>query len=692
MATEEYKDMFIEESREHLNTINQSLLDFEKEPDNQGALNKIFRAAHTIKGMSATMNYDKIQKLSHKTEDTLDMIRNHQIEVNSDVIDLIFDCFDGIEHMVDDISSNDATDFDIEGLIERLEHHMDTVTDTNKPKDAPKEKKKSITDHADRLQLDSKATDLIKKELANGHYAYKLSIAVDKSCVMKSIRSFLLLKKLKEVGTIVHSVPDVHAVEDGEFDAGFELYYVSDEGKEDVEHIVDSVAELSTKIVAPLVQEDDALVLLNPSKQDASSRESATPEKPLQSQDDKKTNARQENAQKTEVKSKQTGSHQQSIRIGMEQLDTFMNLIGELVISKGRLAQIAADHRLDDLTETINTFDRLTTELQDKIMIIRMIPMKHIFDRFPRMVRDLAKNRGKQVNFIIEGEGIELDRTVLDEIGDPLVHLLRNCIDHGIEPPEVRLAKEKPGQGTVHLIAERKRDHVLITVKDDGAGIDPEVMKKAAVKKGLRSQEEVDALSEKDALDLLWLPGLSSAETITDVSGRGVGMDVVKSTIENLNGMAEFSTIKGEGTTFSLRLPLTMAIFKALFVGVGKETFAIPISNVIETISLQQEEIKIVRGTMTTVLRNNILPLQPLDHILHIERMEKRKAGDAMYAVVIQKEDKQFGLVVDRLVGEQEITIKNIGSSLKKTKGISGVTITGDGRVILVIDVNTLVD
>jgi two-component system chemotaxis sensor kinase CheA len=675
MATEDYKDMFIEESKEHLNTINQSLLDFEKEPDNQEALNKIFRAAHTIKGMSATMNYDKIQKLSHKTEDTLDMIRNHQIDVNSDVIDLIFDCFDGIEQM------------------ERLEHHMDTVSDTTKPQKAHKEKKKGITENADQLHLDSKAADRIKKALAKGNYAYKLSIDVDKNCMMKSIRSYLLLKKLKEVGNIVHSIPDVRAVEDGEFDAGFELYYISDEGKEDVERIVDSVAELSTKIVTPLVHENDNLTLLSSSNRDASSEESATPEKSLSPQENEKGTERRDHPQKTENKAKQTSTtHQQSIRIGMEQLDTFMNLIGELVISKGRLAQIATDHRLEDLTETINTFDRLTTELQDKIMTIRMIPMKHIFDRFPRMVRDLAKGRGKNVNFIIEGEGIELDRTVLDEIGDPLVHLLRNCIDHGVESPEARLAKGKPEQGTVYLIAERKRDHVLITVKDDGAGIDPEVMRKAAVKKGLRSQDEVDAFSDREALDLLWLPGLSSAEAVTDVSGRGVGMDVVKSTIENLNGIVEFTTTKGEGTTFSLKLPLTMAIFKALFVGVGKETFAIPISNVIETISLQQDEIKIVRGTMTTVLRNNILPLQPLDHILHIERMEQRKAEETMYAVVIQKEDKQFGLVVDRLVGEQEITIKNIGSSLKKTKGIAGVTITGDGRVILVIDVNTLVD
>jgi two-component system chemotaxis sensor kinase CheA len=390
-------------------------------------------------------------------------------------------------------------------------------------------------------------------------------------------------------------------------------------------------------------------------------------------------------------KTKSIKGSAQSIRIGMDQLDTFMNLIGELVISKGRLAQIAADNGIDDLSETVSTFDRLATELQDKITTIRMIPMNHVFDRFPRMVRDLAKSNGKKINLLIEGGDIELDRTVLDKIGDPLVHLLRNSVDHGIESPEDRKTKGKPEEGTVELIAERTRNNVLIKVRDDGKGIDPVTMKKAAVKKGLRSQQQVDKLDNKEAIDLLWLPGLSTAEKITNVSGRGVVMYVVKSTIEQLNGSIELSSEIDKGSTFSLLLPLTMAIFKALFVGVGEETYAIPISNVSETVSLSNEDVNFIRGQMTTVLRDNVLPLISLSDVLEIEK-NSEELKSTMCAVIAQKENKQIGLIVDRLIGEQEITIKNIGSSLGKTKGIAGVTITGDGRVILVIDINTLID
>ena len=373
----------------------------------------------------------------------------------------------------------------------------------------------------------------------------------------------------------------------------------------------------------------------------------------------------------------------------MYQLDYFMNLIGELVISKGRSGQIAMDHNIDELSETINTFDRLTTDLQDKIMNIRMIPMSHIFNRFPRMIRDLAKGTNKKINLNIEGEGIELDRTVLDKIGDPLVHLLRNSVDHGIESPEERKKKGKPEEGTVNLIAERKRNHVLITVSDDGKGISADLMRRTAVKKGLKTEEEVGAMDEREALNLLWLPGLSSSEVITNVSGRGVGMDVVKSTIEKLNGVVEFTTEIDKGSTFSLKLPLTMAIFKSLFVGIGDETYAIPISNIIETVKITQGDIKLINGRQVTLLRNRVLPLSFLKELLGKQFDDEIDRKD-MYAVVIQKEDKQFGLIVNKLIGEQEITIKNVGGAMKRTKGIAGVTITGDGRVILVLDINTL--
>ena len=484
--------------------------------------------------------------------------------------------------------------------------------------------------------------------------------------------------KCKGGAASIGLIPYPPRIENGEFDKGFDLYYVTQENKEEVEQILNSVAELETKLVIPVEYNDGKLQLII---SEASLNKPESPKSTIGSQ-----------STKTEKTSDVKASHKsvQTIRIGMDQLDHFMNLIGELVISKGRLTQIAQEHKLDDLTETIGTVDRLTTELQDKIMMIRMIPMKHIFNRFPRMVRDLAKKNGKKIDFNIEGEGIELDRTVLEEIGDPLVHLLRNSVDHGIETPEERKKKGKSEVGRIDLIAERTRDHVLITIRDDGRGIDPQLMRNIAVEKGLKTQEEVDAMDDKAAIDLIWLPGFSTAKEITNVSGRGVGMDVVKSVIERLNGTVEISTEIDKGTTFTLRLPLTMAIFKSLFVKSGDEIYAIPVSSVIETIKLNDRDIKTIDGRKITILRDTVLPLVSMRELLDIPKIGKEKTE--IYAVVIQRGDEKIGLMVDQLIGEQEITIKNIEGSLKKTKGVAGITITGDGRVIIVLDINTLID
>jgi len=675
----EYKDLFVEEAREHLNTLNQALLILEKDPHDKEALNKIFRAAHTIKGMSATMNYEKIQKLSHKTEDALDLIRNNKLEVNAEIMDLIFKCFDGIETMVEQIAENNMTEFDIVGLVEDLEKHM-SIEDASKKKEKTPEKP-TPTQDIKKLNLSTEASQNIIKEINNGKHAYKLTISVDKTCTMKSIRAYLLLKKLSDSGNITYSIPEKKSIEDGAFNEGFEIYYISSQDQQSIEKMINSVSELSTRIVSPILYENNQLNV----------QYGEQPDKPTLAMEQKQASGLEKatKTKPTENKTKTVKSDVQSIRIGMDQLDLFMNLIGELVISKSRLSQIASEHKLEDLSETANTVDRLTTELQDKIMAIRMIPMKHVFDRFPRMIRDLARDNGKKINLVIKGEGIELDRTILDEIGDPLVHLLRNAVDHGVETPEIRQANGKPVEGTVDLIAERTRNHVLITVRDDGKGIDPQAMRNAAVRKGLKTKEEVDKLDEKEAINLLFLAGLSTAEKITNVSGRGVGMDVVKSTIDKLNGTIEIFSEIGKGSTFNLRLPLTMAIVKALFIGVGKEVYAIPISNVVETISLDNKDIQMVGGGKTTILRNDVLPLTFLQDILTIDENAEHKT--IMNAVVVQKEDRKIGLIVDRLIGEQEITIKNIGGTLKRTKGIAGVTITGDGRVILVIDVNTLV-
>ena len=674
----EYKEMFIEEAREHLTTLNQSLLDFEQNPEDEDALNKIFRAAHTIKGMAATLNYDPIQHLSHKTEDTLDLIRQHQINVDGSVVDLIFDCFDGIEAMVEDIAVNDATDFEVTPLIDQLEQYLESTTDK---KDQPKSKKPTSSTSVS-LDFPKKTNETILQKLEQDQHVYGLHISVEEQCKMKSIRAYLLLKKLTDNGEIVYSKPSRKKIEEGDFDQSFDLFYTTKAEAEAVHEIVDSVSEIEEKQVVPLTIEDDKITLPKEFAQDQ-------PAKKPEKQDKKQPTTKSTSKKPTKPKKGSQGQSQ-SIRVSMDQLDEFMNLIGELVISKGRLTQIASDHNLDDLTETISTFDRLANQLQDKIMNIRMIPMKHIFNRFPRMIRDLSKQSSKQIDFQMEGEGIELDRTILDEIGDPLVHLLRNAIDHGVETPEEREKNGKSPSGTVQLIAERKRNHVLIKVTDDGKGIDPQKMREAAVKKGLRTEQEVQSLTDQQALQLIFLPGLSSAEKITNISGRGVGMDVVKSTIEKLNGVVDVQSSMNEGSSFSLKLPLTMAIFKALFVGIDEETYAVPISNIIETVKLYSKDFRFVDGKPTTVIRNEVLPVVGLRNL--VKKTDTEDSTGSMYGVIIQREDKKFGLLVDRLIGEQEITIKNVGGSMKRTKGIAGVTITGDGRVILVLDVNTLVN
>jgi two-component system, chemotaxis family, sensor kinase CheA len=684
VETSEYKDMFIEEAREHLTTLNQALLDFEKDPKNKEALNQIFRAAHTLKGMSATMNYEKIQKLAHKTEDTLDLIRNNKLEVDSGVIDLIFKCFDGIEKMVEDIATNDMTEFDIIGLIEQLEKQMQQEDIAKPPKSfKPPNPPKPQGMKNEKLTLDNESEQKLIKEIQNGKLAYQIITSVVETCSMKSIRAFILLKKLADRGYLFYTKPEKSQIEDGKFDDSFEIIYVTDQQTEQVEKIMDSVAELQLKIVTPIFYENDVLHLYQSDKDKKPASIAPGPDIIQKSTVVEKKN--QPIGQTKPV------SVVQSIRIEMDKLDHFMNLIGELVISKGRLSQISKDYKLEDLTETIDTIDRLTTELQDNIMQVRMIPMKHIFDRFPRMIRDLARNNGKNVRLEIHGEGIELDRSILDEIGDPLVHLLRNSIDHGIENPEMRKKLGKPDEGIIELIAERTRNHVHIIVRDDGKGIDPQVMRDAAVKKGLKTSQEVKDLDDKEAINLMFLPGLSTAEKITNVSGRGVGMDVVKSTIEKLNGSIEITSEIGRGSEFLLRLPLTMAIFKSLFVGVADETYAIPIINVIETIHLNKTDIETIHTKKTTVLRDEVLPLVSLAELLGINTDYKENTS-TLYSVIVQKEEKKFGLIVDNLIGEQEITIKNIGGTLKKTKGIAGVSIMGDGRVILVLDINTLIN
>ena len=377
-----------------------------------------------------------------------------------------------------------------------------------------------------------------------------------------------------------------------------------------------------------------------------------------------------------------------SIRIGIQNLENLMNLVGELVINKSRLVQIGRTYALHDLNDALGQIDRLTTELQDEVLKMRMVPTRYIFNRFPRMVRDLAMAEGKEVDFIVTGWDIELDRTVLDEISEPLVHLLRNAIDHGIEKPEDREATKKSRIGTIKLTASREKNYVTISVEDDGKGVDDDIIKRKAVEKGLMDQKKAQALTHEECVGLLFTPGFSTAQKVTAVSGRGVGMDIVKTKTESLGGRAEMTSEKGHGSKTVLTLPLTMAIIRALLIRVGEETYALPISMVLETGRFKRSKLKTVHGREVIVLRDEVVPLVKLWEVFGIEKVLEE---EDLTVVFVERGDKKLGLVVDYLIGQQEIVIKPLGKVFQNVKGVAGATILGDGRVALILDIATLV-
>jgi two-component system chemotaxis sensor kinase CheA len=378
------------------------------------------------------------------------------------------------------------------------------------------------------------------------------------------------------------------------------------------------------------------------------------------------------------------------VRVDIDKLDSLLNLVGELVINKTRLEQIGITHRLTDLVETIEQMDRVTTDLQNVVMKVRMVPVGQVFNRFPRMVRDLSRELNKEINLIIQGEETELDRTVIDEIGDPLVHLLRNSIDHGIEHPDERVAKGKNPVGEVRLIASHEGNNVVILVEDDGKGINAEVIKQKAMEKGLITQAEADKMDANEAVRLVFLPGFSTAEVVTDVSGRGVGMDAVKNKIESLGGMVDVETKINEGSKFKIRLPLTLAIIQALLVEVAKEIYAIPLGSIDSTINLEPSDIKTIQNREVILLRGQIIPIIRLADVLQIPRAESEDSGE-LFVVIVHMGEFRAGIIVDNLIGQQEIVIKSLGKLLAGIKVIAGATILGNGQVALILDIGSLV-
>ena len=692
MDTNQYMEMFLEESREHLQSLNDGLLALENDPEEISVVNDIFRNAHTIKGMSATMGFTKIAELTHDMENVFDLLRTEKMKVNEDIMDTLFKTIDSLEQMIESVGAGGPEDVvDITGFESKLSALASgkPVSEAEPAPAAAAPAAAAPAAAASSIEYSDTDKDVITEAANGGMHAYHIKVTLSDNCVLKSARSYMVMNALDQLGEVVKSVPPAEDLEQEKFEHSFDVVVVTDSEMKPVEDALLSISEVDSVEIKDAVEElkaseapaPEAAPAAAPAAPAANVPAPAAPAAPAA-----KPSAPPAKKPAADTKKLKSG---QSVRVDIEKLDTLMNLMGELVINKVRLEQIGTTHRLTELTETLEQMDRVTTDLQTVVMKVRMVPVGQVFNRFPRMVRDLAKELGKELNLTIEGEETELDRTVIDEIGDPIMHLLRNSLDHGLESPDAREAKGKPRIGEVGLIARHEGNNVVIMVTDDGKGIDADVIRRKAVEKGMISEDEANSLDDADAVRLIFLPGFSTAEVITDVSGRGVGMDVVRSKIETLGGHVDVETKIDEGSVFKIKLPLTLAIIQALLVKVQEEMYAIPLGSIDSTINITQEDIKTVRNKEVIVLRGQIIPIIRLGDILNVPRVHEGDSDD-IFVVVVHIGERKAGIVVDNLIGQQEIVIKTLGKLLAGLKVISGATVLGDGRVAMILDVSAL--
>ena len=679
METSQYMEMFLEESREHLQSLNDGLLGLENDPEDLSILNEIFRNAHTIKGMSATMGFTKIAELTHDMENVLDLLRKEQLKVKEEIVDTIFKCIDNLEQMIESVGTGGGEDVvDVSDLVKAL-NAIASGNAVPAAAAAPAAAAPAPAKAECSIEYTDTDKDMIRQAGTSGRAVYHLTVSLAETCMLKSARSYMVMNKLDEFGDVIKTVPPTEDLEQEKFEHSFDVVIAADGDSQAIIDALLSISEIAEVKAADAVAECGAAPKEEPPKPAAPAPVKAAAPAPAK--------AAPAPAKKAAAPDKKLKSGQ-SVRVDIEKLDSLLNLVGELVINKVRLEQIGLTHRLAELTETLEQMDRVTTDLQSVVMKVRMVPVGQVFNRFPRMVRDLSKELDKEINLTIEGEETELDRTVIDEIGDPIMHLLRNSLDHGVEHPDEREAKGKPRTGEVGLIARHEGNNVVIMVTDDGKGIDADVIRRKAVEKNMITQEEADNMEDIDAVRLIFAPGFSTAEKITDVSGRGVGMDVVKSKIEALGGLVDVETHIDEGSVFKIKLPLTLAIIQALMVKVQEEMYAIPLGSIDSTITITPDDIKTVQNKEVIVLRGQIIPIIRLASVLNVPQVNG--PSDDIFVVVVHIGDRKAGIVVDNLIGQQEIVIKTLGKLLAGLKCISGATVLGDGRVAMILDVGAL--
>lgn len=675
MDMSQYLGIFLDETREHIQAMNDGLLALEENPDDHDSLEKIFRAAHTLKGMSATMGFNDLAELTHAMESLLDKLRKRELAVTSDLMDLLFRCVDALATLTEEIASGVPERSSVAELIAQL--HEQGGKGGRASSYLPAEKAPASGERGEQtgspfLMLDEKDKARIREAQSKGLKAYQIRVELEKECLLKSARAFLILRNMEERGQVVRTDPPVEDLESERFEQTFSVAYLTSLSPEEVARFLQNVAEVRKVEVSSFPEE---------SMVEASFRlEAAAALSPATPAEGKKSVGGQGGVR---------NAVHQTVRVDIEKLDALMNLVGELVINRSRLAQIGVTARVAVLNETIEELARITTDLQALVMKARMVPIEQVFSRFPRMVRDLSRELGKKVNLVIEGGETELDRTVVDEIGDPLIHLLRNAVDHGIETPEERRKAGKPEEGTVRLTARHEGNQVVVEVQDDGRGVDTARIREKAVQMGLVTAEEAAGLSERQLMGFLFRPGFTTAAKVTDVSGRGVGLDVVANTVQALNGTVNLESTLGLGSRFIIKLPLTLAIIQTLLVGLGqREVYAIPLENIEEIVKVKEKTVQMIQNQEYLLFRGQVIPILRLAELFATPDAAAR--GEECNVVVIRSGAHRIGVVVDHLIGQQEIVIKPLGSLLSDVRFFAGATILGDGKVALILDVVAL--
>jgi two-component system chemotaxis sensor kinase CheA len=680
--------MFIDESREHLQAMNDNMLALENAPDDISIVQNMFRSAHTLKGMSATMGFEDIASLTHEMENVLDLVRNGKLKMEDYTFETIFQSLDALEAMVTDIVGGGTGKSDVSAIVTDLKAIVDgTFGSAGRGKAAPVAASSAggASSAADgvRGMLDEYQASVLRQSLETGHKAYRIYVKIRKDCVLKAVRAYMVFDVLSRLGETIKSVPSTEDIEADRFDYEFTLVFLSEAEGKDIEAAIQGVSEIDQAVVQGITAEDIAGGAQTTSAA-AEAAATAAPEAPAADAPAAKA------AVPAAPAAKAAPAATRTIRVDIEKLDTLMNLFSEMLIDRVRLESLANEIKRADLIETVEHMGRVSSDLQGVVMKLRMMPVESVFNRFPRMVRDVAKSLGKKVDLVISGADTELDRTVVDEIGDPLVHLLRNSVDHGIESIEERVQAGKPETGTVHLRAFHSGNHVFIEAEDDGKGINRDVVLKRAVKNGIVTKEQGDAMSDEAVYMLLFASGFSTAEVISDISGRGVGLDVVKSKIESLGGRVSVTSTLGKGSKFSIQLPLTLSIIMAMMVKLGGEKYAIPLSSIVETMILRKEDIRNVHGNRMFDYRSSVVPLVSLSKLFDVPDYSE-EGEDETEVVIVRKGDRIAGLAVDELIGQQEIVLKALGKYLNRVFAVSGATILGDGQVALILDTNALI-